>query len=270
MVYDVISRLIQECDSDETACFPPTLIHNEGWMLRLVLNALETHRDIDLPFKFLDGARWYSEARLASPFAPRVRQDKQGEGFTNADAVVGHFSMRSATKAGLELRDDAKQFVVLEAKMYSNLSAGTKNAATYNQAARNVACMANALRQKRIAINDLASVGFYVLAPEKSLRHETTNLERFTHVDTIRSAIRDRVTAYNSEPHPYPDGNAPWASDDFTALVDRLEQRDALKVVSWEECIEAIAKSAPKYGAALAHFYDRCKSHGARSLAPME
>lgn len=169
MIYEEISRLIRACDSDDTACFPPTLIHNEGWMLRLVLNALQKHRDIDLPFRFMDGARWYSEARLASPFAPRVRQDKQGEGFTNADAVVGHFNMRSATKAGLELSDDAKQFVVLEAKMYSILSAGTKNATSYNQAARNVACMANVLRKKRITPDSLGSVGFYVLVPEKKL-----------------------------------------------------------------------------------------------------
>jgi hypothetical protein len=41
-------------------------------------------------------------------------------------------------KAGLGLNAGSFQFVVIEAKMFSNLSRGAKNALEYDQAARNV------------------------------------------------------------------------------------------------------------------------------------
>jgi hypothetical protein len=57
------------------------------------------------------------------------------------------------------------QFVVIEAKMFSNLSRGTKNALEYDQAARNVACMAHTIAKSGIQVDDLKSVGFFVIAP---------------------------------------------------------------------------------------------------------
>jgi len=117
-----------------------------------------------------EGARWFSEALLASPFRPRRRADPLGEGFATVDAVIGHFDFVPVTKAGLRLQPDASPFVVVEAKMYSGLSSGTKNAPTYNQAARNVPCMAAAFHQARLQVHDLNKPGFYVIAPAKDRR----------------------------------------------------------------------------------------------------
>ena len=38
--------------------FPPTEVFNEGWMLRLVLHALQTVHGPGHPLNFLDGAAW--------------------------------------------------------------------------------------------------------------------------------------------------------------------------------------------------------------------
>ncbi len=97
-------------------------------MLRLVLDALESHRGSVGPLKFLPESHWYSEALLDSPFRPRKYGDPLGEGKTNVDGVVGQFGFRDSTRAGFALDSDARQFVVLEAKMFSNLSTGTPRA----------------------------------------------------------------------------------------------------------------------------------------------
>ena len=68
-----------------------------------------------------------------------------GQGRTHVDGVIGHIQVGDKDKAGLTLRHDAEQFVVLEAKLFSPLSAGVRRAATFDQAARNVACIAEVL-----------------------------------------------------------------------------------------------------------------------------
>lgn len=66
-------------------------------------------------------------ASFRKPFSPRRsrRDDPLGEGFTNADAVMGHFDFDPVTKAGLRLRPDARQLVVVETKIYSGLRQST-------------------------------------------------------------------------------------------------------------------------------------------------
>ncbi len=107
--------------------FPPTEIFNEGWMLRLLM-AQHAKDGSGMPITKTTNSRWYSEARLSSPFLPRTRGDKLGEGHTHADGVIGHFDFRHKTTAGLKLTEGATQLYILEAKMGSKLTAGTSNA----------------------------------------------------------------------------------------------------------------------------------------------
>jgi len=65
---------------------PATLLYNEGWLLRLVL-AAEARGIRCLPQPFEPGARWFSEALLYTPFAPRTRSDTLGESVTHANGV---------------------------------------------------------------------------------------------------------------------------------------------------------------------------------------
>ena len=110
------------------AAIRPTELYNEGWMLRLILDWAQQHARGNHPLTFLPDARWYSEALLPPPFLARRRGDRLAESWTNADGVVGHFNIGGMSKGGLTLRDGGTQLVVVEAKMSSNLSSGTKNA----------------------------------------------------------------------------------------------------------------------------------------------
>src|SRR5579863_7223554 len=76
MIPDRLLKILRSCEDVRTSHFPPTEVFNEGWMLRLVLDAVQTLELDDSPFRFLDGSAWYSEALLSSPFRPRSRGDK--------------------------------------------------------------------------------------------------------------------------------------------------------------------------------------------------
>jgi|ERR1019366_9935142 hypothetical protein len=114
-----------------------TELYCEGWLLRLALTAWSNGIGC-LPFARTPGSRWFAEPRLYSVFLEERRGDSLAEKHSKADAVAGQFEFGS-TKTGLRLSRTANQFVVLEAKMFSKLSAGTKNAPKYDQAARTVA-----------------------------------------------------------------------------------------------------------------------------------
>lgn len=107
MIPNRLVEILLSCDTNANARFPPTEVFNEGWMLRLLLDALQSRDISDHPFLFLPGSKWYSEARLASPFHPRSNADSLGEGFTHADGVIGPFDFRASTRAGLELTQGA-------------------------------------------------------------------------------------------------------------------------------------------------------------------
>lgn len=257
MIPDRLLQILRTCESAETARFPPTEIFNEGWMLRLVLDAVQTLNIRNHPLAFCDGAAWYSEARLSSPFRPRARADRLGEGFTNADAVIGHFEFRVETKAGLRLLPGAKQFVVVEAKMFSNLSAGTKNAPTYNQAARNVACMAEAIFHSGRTVGEFDDLGFFILAPAPKRRRDE-KLEVLVNPDTIRQAVIDRIAMYELQPRPEAEALREWEAAVFLPLLDRLARTQRIRVLTWEDSIEAIRDVDPAMGEELGRFYSRC------------
>ena len=256
---DRLFQILRTVEEGGFARFPPTEVFNEGWMLRLVLDAFESLEIRAHPLSFELGSRWFSEARLESPFRPRMRADNLGEGPTNADAVIAKLGLRSSMRAGLSLSSDSGQFVVVEAKMFSNLSAGTKNAPNYNQAARNVACMAEAIAKSGRTLSEFASVGFYVLAPCIEIRAgRASNLEASMKVDAIKMAIRERIASYEALSRPEVAELQNWEAQYLLPLVDRLCEGRALSVLSWEDCIESIAATDAKMGAELASFYKRC------------
>jgi hypothetical protein len=163
-----VHRLFASSASDSSP-FPPTLLYNEGWLLRLILDWFAAYELPDHWLDFARHARWYSEAYLPSAFAARRRRDPLAEASTHADAVIGHFEIGARAKGDLSLRPDATQLVVLEAKLFSRLSVGVKNVATFDQAARSVACIAETLRRARRHPASLKRLGFYVLAPHTEL-----------------------------------------------------------------------------------------------------
>jgi len=252
-----ILSMLEAADTNAPV-FPPTILYNEGWLLRLVLSS---HADgINcLPFSFLPDSKWFSEAQLYSPFLPQKRGDPLGETWTHVDGVVGHFRLSSITKTGLELVADAKQFVVIEAKMFSPLSKGTKNAPSYDQAARTVACMAATLERAGRSADDLESTGFYVVAPTKQIDQEvfTEQMSR----PGIAEKVQSRIEAYREDSKHFAELRI-WFQDVFGPLLNRID----LRCVSWETAIDAIAAARPTQGGVFRDFYIRCLKYNPKRL----
>jgi hypothetical protein len=245
-----ILRLLQGLDSNQCS-LPPTIFYNEGWMLRIVLDAA-AHGC--LPEVMPKGGHWYSEAQLRTPFGRD--KGRKHEGNTHADGVVGDFSYINDTKSGLEILNDAKRFSVYEAKMYSPLSSGTKNAPNYDQAARNVACIAYALQNAGRRPELMDCVGFYVVAPESEI--ERRQFEHAMQPDSIRSRIDERVQQFTGIAR---DTLRDWQAEWFNPLVSKMDSEQSLKCVSWEELLEQILASPTSPGPEITEFYEKCKQH---------
>ena len=98
-----IAQMLRLAESEDRP-FPPTLLFEEGWMLRLVLQWFAESNTTGHDLSFAPDARWYSETRLASAFLPRFRGDKLAEGYTHADGVIGQFRIGENTQAELTLK----------------------------------------------------------------------------------------------------------------------------------------------------------------------
>lgn len=246
---DAIVKMLSAADS-ENAVFPPTLLYEEGWMLRLILFSAAEGINC-LPFKFAPGSRWYSETLLASPFLARHRNDELAETYTHADGVVGHFSFRAATKTMLELNSNARQFVVLEAKMSSSLSAGTRRAVTYDQATRTVSCMAKTIECSGLAISKLDSLGFYIIAPEEQLRQGV--FEKQMTRENIVEKVRLRMKGYEKD-EVKTRQLTEWFEGTFQPMIRAID----LRCWSWEVAVDKIVQTNAEAGKQLQAFYDQC------------
>jgi hypothetical protein len=75
----------------------------------------------------------------------------------------------------------------LEAKLFSKLSARVKNAPDFDQAARNLACMAEVLFQVGRPPAKVPSLGFYVVAPDTQVSNGVFA------GSMLKGSIRDKV-----------------------------------------------------------------------------
>jgi len=247
MITGRIKAMLEACEAGQPP-FPPNVLYNENWLLRIVVDWFEGHGGDRYPMSPAPGARWFSEAWLPSAFLPRFRGDRLAESRTHADAVIGHFTIGDPGTAGLTLRPDAGQFVVIEGKLYNRLSAGVKNAPYYDQAARSVACIAEALRRAGREPGSMDDLAFLVVAPRARIDDGIFTWE--TAHDAVRRKVRRRVEDYAGER----DG---WFRDWFEPTLDRIDIRS----MSWEDVIDAIAFHAPEAGQLVDSFYGECLRH---------
>lgn len=235
---EAVTRILNACGTPESV-LPPTHLFNEGWMLRLILDYLARHPTVCHPLAPAPAARWASEVLLPSQFLPKMRRDPRSESFTHADGVVGHFDLR-ARRGDITLREGAKQFMVLEAKMGSALSVGTKNAPDFDQAARNVACMA-------YVANGLAALhqtAFYVLAPASQVAAGV--FSNLVTPESIASKVQLRCAGYDG-------AHDDWLKDVFTPFLARI----TLGVLTWETMLDALPPGGERDE--LWTFYGHCK-----------
>lgn len=239
-------RSVIEQSVNSLPVMPPTEIFNEGWLLRLALDWFARHPDVAHPMAVPPGTNWYSEALLASQFASRFRGDRLSESHTHADGVVGHFHIGHTGQGDLFLEPDARYFVVLEAKVGSRLSVGTTHAPDFDQAARNVACMAHALSKADASIEDFDRLGFFVVAPGSQIRlglfdSELTN-------GSLRSKVLKRVEAYEDA------RKSVWYEKWFLPTLNRVD----IGTVSWEEVIALMSAVDKQTATWFADFYETC------------
>jgi hypothetical protein len=225
--------------------FPPTILYNEGWLLRLVADWFSTSGIAGHPFSFPIDGHWFSEARLPSAFLPRFRGDPLAESHTNADGVIGHFTIGTKGKTDLELIPDATHFVVLEAKLYSGLSKGVKNAKYFDQAARSVACFAEVLSRSKSKPESFSNLGFYVLAPNDQIKARTFN--RLLDKQSIKDKVKRRISSYDGE-------RDDWFKDWFTPTLEVID----IQSISWESVLGVIWENDSKTGDSLKEYYSHC------------
>jgi hypothetical protein len=244
MILNKVQSLLASCSTDKSY-FPPTILYNEGWMLRLILDCFSTLDVQDHQLTIPKGCRWYSEALLPSAFLPRNRSDFLGESWTHADGVIGQFEIGKGAKANLVLSSDATHFIVLEAKMFSKLSSGVKHASYFDQAARNVACMAETMKRAPCFPSKFTSLGFYVLAPKSQIDQEI--FKKDLNRDSIREKVERRVKEYGGEKDN-------WLLENFMPAWSCMK----IDAFSWEGLIDTIKKYDPDTANELEQFYALC------------
>lgn len=241
---DRIKTMLETC-SNGNRFFPPTILYNEGWMLRLVVDWFARNRVNNHPLCFSNNSEWYSEAQLPTTFLSRSHGDKYGESWTHADGVIGNITIGNSGATDLSILPGAKHLVVLEAKMFSKLSEGVTHASYYNQAARNVACIAETLKQGNINPSDLSALGFYVIAPQSQIEKGTFR-DYLTH-DSIKKTVKRRADEYD-------ESKEEWFQNWFIPTIQRID----IRAISWEELIETIKVTDPISAHELNDFYDKC------------
>ena len=241
---ELILDLFTSYDPD-SANFRPTEIYNESWLIKIVLSLASSIPPDDYLLSFLPGSDWYSEALLPTVFKARFKGDPLAESRTNADGVIGHFSIGKKAKVDFDLLENAKQFSVVEAKIGSPLAKGTTRAPYFDQAARNVACMAESMAQADIAPEAFDRLDFIVLAPERSIKKCTFKDEMTK--DSIQIKTEQRATAYQGEKQA-------WYQDRFLPTMDRIQ----LHTLSWEQTIDWLSEYKPEVRDQLLDFYSKC------------
>ena len=121
------------------------------------------------------------------------------------------------------------------------LSPGTKNAPDFDQAARNVACMAEVLRLAGRAPDAMTNLAFLVTAPQAQI--EAGIFGDLVSQPSIRGKVIERVTSYSGE-------RDKWLHEWFEPVLESL----LVELLSWE----SLLVGAPE---ALTEFYARCTSH---------
>ncbi|MCH7750186.1 MAG: hypothetical protein IH939_19045 [Acidobacteria bacterium] len=136
---------------------------------------------------------------------------------------------------------------MVEAKMASGLSAGTKHAPNFNQAARNVACIAHLVDSGLASLESLQNCGFVVVAPKERIAQGV-----FAAVNRaeINRTVKTRAESFDASA-------AEWFERVFRPVLDQC----SINVLAWETVLEAISTVDTSAGKWLREFYKQCLRH---------
>lgn len=165
------------------------------------------------------------------------------EAWTHADGAIGHFTIGDIGKADLSLLPDVNHFVVLEAKMFSKLSSGVTNAGYFDQAARNVGCIAETIKRAERDPSEI-SLGFYLLAPQSQIEQGVFKEMSCT---SIKQKVERRVSEYGGEKEE-------WYCSWFLPTFQNID----IRPISWEELITDIGEQDLDSANDIGEFYKYC------------
>lgn len=160
--------------------------------------------------------------------------------------MIGDFVIGRNREGDLSLTEGAARFFVIEAKMFSRLSSGVKNVSYFNQAARNVACIAEVICRAQIFPSSLKEIGFFVLAPESQIN--AGSFAEHMAPEIIRNIVRRRVSEYQESEKDK------WFEDWFLPTLEKIQLRE----ISWEEICRLINQHDSAFGEQLDTFYGKC------------
>ena len=216
----------------------PTIIYNEGWMIRLLVG--ESKR-IGITVKNIDFSKinnWTSEAKISSPFEGKeLKKNKKNETKTQADVILGDFRINYDRNAEIIIETPSEILGIIEAKMGSNLSPGIKNAKNYNQASRNICCLAYVTKK-----SPECKIFFVIVAPEVRINNPKSKFKE--QIGETKKEIKDRFEETGRE---------------YTSEMDEKIENCEIIIISYEEWINEIEGSDVKK--ALNKFYDKCIEH---------
>jgi hypothetical protein len=202
----------------------PTVIYNEGWMTRLlVYSSIQEKINLE-SIDFSTISNWTSEALISSPF---INAQNSREGYTHADIAIGDFTVDYLSRGEIKIKEDASLFGIIEAKMGSNLSKGTTHAKKYNQASRNLVCIAHNTLNKPVC-----KTFFYVVAPESTIKLH--KIEAQIELDAIKDQVNDRFVLHKSEIAIY------TLREKILAKIESCE----IKAITYEEWISQFTQTS--------------------------
>jgi hypothetical protein len=176
----------------------------------------------------------------------RNRGDRLAEGWTHADGVIGHVTIGDSGLADTKLVEGAKQLLVIESKLFSPLSTRVTNAAYFDQAARNVACIAEVLSRAKHTPDQMNSLGFFVLAPSKQVTEGV--FKSLMSQESIHHNVSQRVSEYL---HPIKEH---WLQEWFLPTLSRAH----VECFTWESILDYVGSRDVEFGNDLSEFYERC------------
>ena len=230
-------------------------------MLRLILQWFSKNRKPGYQISFDKDAHWFSEGRLATVFK-NGKGLKIGENYTVADGIYGniaigtqgalHKEIKARGISDVRLVKDCRQFVAVEAKMYSNFSKGITNAKKYNQVARYLACMSNVVCQSGVDINKIKDLSFYTFLPDSK---KNPTFCEYTRADHIKETVRKRMEDYDSQNSQ--SKTKEWFYNAFLPFMDKVK----IKLITWEEILKHIEGVDNESYNMLSAFYLKCKRY---------
>ena len=271
------------CGDVEKSPIARSEVFNETWMLRLALALIHDYdkESFQLPddkktalerIQKSVKKRWLSEGGLEPAFVK--------EGTTWTDAILGNIRLKgessennksdtASSKRKIELADDYSGVVIVEAKMGSPLDKSVTNSTDYDQAARNIACLAKLLNEGTKNAKALAAESaFIVFAPETKIEEwEADNNKADNNPHTmIRNAwstIENQKEKRDNKRGGIIPARAPTVEkiDDLRLLVKSI--CDNSNVISWEDIIRSMKNDQSGACEIVKWFYVKtCKEYG--------